>query len=193
MRGENDADLVEQCLGRNRRAWQRFVEKFGSLVFWAIKDTLQRKGFEFNRQDIEEVFQDVFVLLWEKGKLEQIKNRNQISAWLAMVAANRTLNYLRKKRVNHINIESQDQGSLAGNSDINHDLEAAESQTLLAQAFSSLEPKEIITLKLSYFFNKTHQEIAEILKMPTNSISSIVRRSKDKLKQSLTEQGFLEH
>lgn len=168
----DDSSLVARCIKRDRPSWNKFVEHYSGLVFWAIKDKLNNSGYPYKQQDIEDIFQDVFVLLWEKGKLQQVKNRENISAWLAMVAANCAHNYFRNIRETLPN-KGNLQETAPADYQISLTLEQERSEGLIEKALRMLTPRELIILKLSYFYNKTHQEISQILKMPTNTISTV--------------------
>jgi len=184
----SDSSLVARCIKRDRLAWNKFVEQFSPLVFWAIKDKLSCAGYAFNRQDIEDIFQNVFVVLWEKGKLKQIRDHQKISAWLVMVAANSVHNFFRNKR------ETLARGELLPDEIASADCGAAEtinqekSSNMIEGVLNFLSARERIILKLNYLYDKTHQEIGRILKMPTNTVSSVIKRSKERLRVQLKKQ-----
>lgn len=185
----DDSSLVARCIRRDRLSWNKLVEHYSGLVFWAIKDTLTNGGYPYKQQDIEDIFQDVFVLLWEKGKLKQVKNRQNISLWLTMVAANCAHNYFRNKRK-----ELSNNAILQETATVEGEANSGLNQERLSQAMEKvlglLSAREIIILKLNYFYKKTHQEIGQILRMPTNTISSIAKRTKEQLRRSLAEEGL---
>lgn len=181
MQDLNDQSLVLRCINGDRLAWNGFVERFSRLVLWAIREKLKYTNFHYAQQDVEDIFQNVFCLLWEKGKLQQIRNREKVSGWLAMVAANCALNYFRNKK------EEVGREELL--------LEKAQSgDCTVADTFDEvcnlLSPRERIILKLNYLYDKTHQEIGQILKMPTNTVSSLIKRTKERLKEKLEKEGY---
>ena len=180
--------LVARCINHDRLAWNKFVERFSPLVFWSIKNSLTRDGYPYNWQDIEDIFQNVFCLLWEKGKLQQIRDRESISAWLAMVAVNCAFNYFRNKREGPLGKELLPEKTasldcVADNTPVQERL-----QDIIKEGLNCLSAREVIILKLNYFYNKTHQEIGRILKMPANTVSSIIKRTKEKIKEELKKQ-----
>jgi len=180
------SSLVADCIRRDQLAWNKFVERFSSVVLWAIRDRLRNSGCSYTQQDVEDIFQDVFCLLWEKGKLEQIKDREAISAWLAMVAASCANNFFRNKREALSADGVLPEEKVAGKHSLADDFEQKESQQKIEKILGSLSAREVIVLKLNYYYDKTHQEIGRILKIPTNTVSSIVNRAKQKLKDDPT-------
>jgi RNA polymerase sigma-70 factor (ECF subfamily) len=182
--------LVESCIKGKRGAWDKFVEQFSAVVFWAIKEKLKRTNYCYSQQDVEDIFQNVFILLWEKKKLIQIRYRENIKNWLIMVAANCTINYFRGKRKRFSEVELLSQSAYSADCNMSNTEDQERLQQILEYILSDLPKRELIILKLSYLHNKTHQEISQILKMPQNTISSIIKRTKEKLKVRLQKDGW---
>ena len=186
----SDQSLVVRCINGDKSAWDKFIERFSQLILWAIKKKLNRANCHYNQQDVEDIFQDVFILLWEKGKLRQIKHRKAISSWLAMVTANCALNHFRNRATRPVGeklaqeqMESCDYTAFGTTEQVRlHDI--------LAETFNFLSVREQLILKLNYLYDKTHQEIGVILKMPANTVSSIIKRTKESLKRKLDKEGF---
>ncbi|MBL7092122.1 MAG: sigma-70 family RNA polymerase sigma factor [Candidatus Omnitrophica bacterium] len=186
----SNSSLVARCINRDRLAWDKFVERFSPLVFWAIKDRLGQARYRGNREDIEDIFQNVFVLLWEKGKLKQVKDREKLSGWLAMVAANCVYNYFRNKRESLPGKELLPEKTASLDCPAAGTIEQERLHDIIKEGLNCLSAREVIILKLNYFYNKTHQEIGRILKMPANTVSSIIKRTKEKIKEELEKQGW---
>ncbi len=182
--------LVERCINGDKSAWDKFVQRFSRLIYWAIKEKLKYSSFNYTQQDTKDIFQDVFVLLWEKRKLEQIRNRENIATWLVIVAANCTLNYFRSKKEEFIGGEFIPQTADLSNCRHSETFEQEEQSSLIEQGLAELSVRERIILKLNYLHNKTHLEISQILKMPPGTISSIIKRIKERLKEKLKKQGW---
>lgn len=185
----NTSALVGRCINGEKAAWDRFVERFSAIIFWAIKRRLQEIGYHYGQNDLEDIFQNVFVLLWEKGKLRQVRNREQICTWLRMVAANCALNYFRGARAATNSaketLTEKDIESSGADYNPNRALLQEKLYDKLAESLQLLSVRERIILKLNYLHGKTHQEIGTILKVPANTVSSIMQRTKEKLKEKL--------
>ena len=190
MQELSDQALVARCINGERLAWDRLVERFSRLVYWAIKTRLSHAGCHYNRQDLEDIFQEVFCLLWEKDTLRQIRNREKISGWLAMVAANCAHNFFRGKKHGFSRKEFLPEKTPSSDCAAEECLERKGLSHIMEESLDFLPPRERIVLKLNYLYDKTHEEIASILKMPQNSVSSIIKRTKEKLRQRLEARGF---
>lgn len=149
-------------------------------------------GRRHNQQDLKDIFQDVWVLLWEGEKLRQVKDGGSVSGWLAMVAANSARNYFRKTKETLLRKGSVLEKVESSDCNVSEVLQHKETTAALEGVFTYLPARERIILRLSCCYDKTHQEIAKILKMPPNTISSIIKRTKEKLKEELKERGWKE-
>ena len=90
--------LVERCIQREEKAWGEFIEHFSGLLYYSARERLKRSGIAFGQQDLEDIVQGIFLEIWEKGRLEEIRERKKISAWLSIMAQTRALNYMRGKK-----------------------------------------------------------------------------------------------
>ena len=90
--------LIEGCIQREDKAWEEFIRRFSGLLFYSARERLKRASFRFNQHDVEDVVQAVFVEILEKGRLQQVRERKKITAWLSIVAQTRALNYMRQKK-----------------------------------------------------------------------------------------------
>ena len=182
--------LLRRCINGEKPAWDKFVEHFSQLIYWAIRKKLNRSGWAYTQQDIEDIFQNVFILLYEKGKLRQVKNKENISTWLVIVAANCTTNYFRNKSQKFIQKEPTLEEASFEHYEMAEPLEQERQDEILETAIKALSARERIILQLHYLHNRTHQEIGEILKMPMNTVSSILKRNREKIKEKLEKQGW---
>ena len=190
MRDLNVQTLVKRCINGERLSWDKFVERYSRLIYWAIRKALKRTNYQHSQQDLEDIFQNVFILLWKDGKLKQVRDREKISGWLAMVAANCARNFFRNKTI-ELKEEEFTPEKIATSDFSSSQLFGQERRyQLLEGALAALLPRERVILKLCFFHEKTHNEIGRILRMPANTVSSIIKRAKESLRERLRKGGF---
>ncbi|KPK41653.1 MAG: hypothetical protein AMJ78_04880 [Omnitrophica WOR_2 bacterium SM23_29] len=201
-----DPELIESCIKKDKRAWDIFVERYSKLVLWAIRDRLTRFRYDFDDDDVEDIHQEVFVSLWSGNKLTQIKDRRKIAGWIAMVAGNAAIDYFKKmKRQMPPNAISIFEGTISGTEDGGRTLEELllaktgnpsrefhlnELRAMLDATLESLAPKEKTVVTLNLLHGMKHREIAEALKLPINTVSTIMARTKDELRERLRRKGI---
>jgi RNA polymerase sigma factor (sigma-70 family) len=200
-------DLIEGCLKKDRRSWDKFVERYSKVVYWAIRDRLKRFGYNFEDEDINDIHQDVFLALWDGDKLKQIRDRDKVAGWLAMVAGNAAIDYFRRMKrqspPNSISIYEEiyknDDGGAKTLEDVlpskapgpDRIAQLGEAREVLESIIEALNPKEKIAVKLDLLHGMKHTEIAEALHIPVNTVATTVARAKIKLKEKLEGKRLL--
>lgn len=193
----SDENLIPRCLRQNKPAWDEFVEKYSSLVCWAINQRLSRLGYNFNQEDVWDIHQDVFFCIWKERKLEQLKDKNKITAWLSMIAGNKALDYFKlakRETLTAISIFEEDtkvlpEEVLATNKSV-EDIYSNEIMDAVNETLEEFSHQERIILKFNLLYQKKHQEIAEAMNLSVNTVSTIISRSREKLKEKLIRRGI---
>lgn len=196
-RFEDDLSIFEGCIKRDTAAWAVFVKKYSNLVQIAIDNRLKKYGFTLPCHDIEDIRQDVFVSIWQEGKLDSIQNFRSISYWLAIVSGNAALEYMRKRRriEPHKSIsifDRMDEDVMAdlvpsSASSPSEELIRGEAAEKIEREIEKLPSKEKLVIKLNILYGKKYNEIADILNIPGGTVSNYIKRAKEKLKDELKE------
>jgi RNA polymerase sigma factor (sigma-70 family) len=184
----NTHDLIERCIKREEKAWEEFINRFSGLVYYSARERLRRDRFSFNEQDVQDITQNVFMDIWEKSRLIEIRERNKIKAWLSIIGQTRALNFMRKKRERLLREEElfsidnlvSDQGAER----------RAELIEELEKALEGFSPREKIILKLKIIHAKAHKEIADFMDIPINTVSTIIARKKALLRKTLNNSSL---
>jgi RNA polymerase sigma factor (sigma-70 family) len=198
-------ELIQNCARKDKRAWDIFVERYSRVIFWAIRDRLKRFGYNFDEGDIEDIHQDVFISLWSDNKLTQIKDKDKVAGWLAMVAGNAAVDYFKKMKrqspPNSLSIYEEIYKSGSGGDKTLEDVLTSRDtgpgkqvnlndiSELVDSAIDSLKPKERMVVKLNLLHGMKHRDIAEALKMPVNTVSTMIARAKEDLRVKLKRKG----
>ena len=187
-----DQELIERCLSQAPGAWETLVDRYARLVFWAIERALGRCRSAYTQQDLEDLFQQVFLLLWEK-KLKEAKGIQRLSSWLVIVTHRTVLDYVKADRrfKRRAVVEAVDLDQLVspiGNP--GREMEIGELRSMLEGLMNGLSAKEQLVVRLRFLEEKTHSEIAELLKLPIGTVSSLVKRVKEKWVEALKEKGI---
>ena len=175
--------LIERCIQREEKAWKEFIERFSGLLFYSARERLRRSGFTFSQQDVEDIVQAVFLEIWEKGRLEKVRERKKITAWLSVVAQTRALNYMRQKKERLLHQEEFykiDNIEAGGRSEVESTMRGLEA------AIEGFGAREKIILKLNIIYGKKHREIARFMNIPINTVSTVIARKKKVLNKFLT-------
>ncbi len=199
-----DEELVSACLEGRKEAWDQFVGRFSKLIYWSICRTIQRQPFGGVEELCEEVFQEVFRKLLEKEELSKLRDAKNIRKFLSVISCHAAMDKL-KSLSRH---ERKNVSSSAGPSEDGEEAPSLlltaergtpadlalsrEKEALIAQTLGGLSPKERACVELYYLDDKTHQEISAILGFPQDTVSTVIRRAKDKLKKDFLKKGLFE-
>lgn len=164
---------------RNTDALQEAVNVYGAYVKTVILNVLGQRG---EKEDVEELVNDVFFTLWQHvediypGKMKQ---------WLAAVARNRAKSFLRSHQVQlpmdedvlTIPVETPEDAAL---------LKERKMQLLDAVHHMPKQEKEIF---LRYYFNlQGVEEIVCLMNIPVGTVKSRLHRGRKRLRAVLQEQ-----
>lgn len=182
---EDTHRLVGRCIRRDEKAWEEFIGRFSGLLYYSARERLQRNGIAFSRQDIEDIVQGVFLEIWERGRLEEVRDRRKIKAWLSIMGQTRALNFVRQKKERLLR---QDELYRIDNIKVYRDEQVAgEIMEKLEGLIEELGARGKIVLRLNIVYGKTHKEIAGLMNISINTVSTIVARKKRELKKKLEE------
>ncbi len=186
METKSDKELVSRCLEDGPDAWSLFVDRFSGLVYWAIKRKLRRYCPVYLNSDAEDIYQRLFASLWEKRSLEAVKDRDNISPWLIVLASNLAIDFIRKKKREEDFLKEDMPKDISAGDDYSS-LFIKEKRNILDNAMGSLSEKEKAYLELSYLSGKKHKDIADIFNVPINSVSTTIARAKTKIKKFIAK------
>ncbi len=184
----SELELIKQCLQKNKKAWDIFVQKYSKVIYWAIKKRLNASGFKSDQDDINGIFQEVFLSILEGGKLRQLKDAKTIPGWLAMIASNKAVDFMRRAIRDDRRLVPD--MPVLNDDNFKQELHQRDLIDLIGSSINSLSDKARIVISFNLLQGRTHKEIANIMNMPVNTVSTIIARAKEKLKQDLEEKGI---
>ncbi|NQT28354.1 MAG: sigma-70 family RNA polymerase sigma factor [Candidatus Omnitrophica bacterium] len=184
----NELELIRRCLKKEKKAWDIFVEKYSRLIYWSIRKRLNASGFKFNQDDIKGIFQEVFLSILEGDKLGRLKAAKVIPGWLAIIASNKTVDFMRYKiRENRRLIPD---APILKDDNFKQELDQRDLFDLIGSSINSLSDKAKIVISFNLFQGRTHKEISNIMNMSINTVSTLIARAKETLKQDLEKKGI---
>jgi RNA polymerase sigma-70 factor (ECF subfamily) len=168
---QGDKSAVEDCLNA-----------YGKII-WALT-----KRFINNREDAEDVVQEVFIDIWKNAAVfDAAKSPERV--FIRMITKRRIIDFLRKNYRQPQKLCCDD--ALEGQASISN---KKPSTRLEMQPFFDdlrnlrLEEKQLIDL--SVLWGLSHNEIARRLELPVGTVKSRLRRGLKKLQKSAQLRGY---
>ena len=153
--------------------------KFKVLVL-PIRDKLFRLalGITGNKEDAEDVVQDVLLQVWKKGEWERIEN---IEAYCFRSTRNRALDTIALK--DNQTEAFPDNFDYAGQDDIERHVEVQEQIVWMEKWLAKLPEKQQTIFRLREIEELSYKEIASILSITEEQVKVILFRLRRKLKE----------
>ena len=180
--GDDFDRLIEAvAMRRDRDAFARLFDHFAPR----LKAYLMKAGATAGAA--EDFAQDAMLTVWRKAELFD-RTKAHAATWIFTIARNRRLDVLRQdaRRLPLPEIDlAQDEPEQPDTVVL-----AAENAARLKAAMARLSPDQIEVLRLAFFQDNAHSEIARRLELPLGTVKSRIRKAMIKLRTLLDdEQG----
>lgn len=178
--------LVVRIAAGDKRALSSLYELTVAQVAAVARGVLNSK------EDAEEIVCDVYVHVWQQAAAFD-SARGNVRAWLIIMAKNRSIDRLRKRRSTVSLDDEREQGlvaTLAGDEDgPDQVLSRFQSGSAVHRALAALTPLRRRLLGLAFFRGMSHQEIADTVKLPLGTVKSHVRRALASMQSALAAEA----
>ena len=187
MTVDPDKQLLERCLHGDAAAWERFVQRFSPLVYYAIQKVLH--GTETESDEIADLHNDIFLSLMENRgrKLRQYEGKNgcSVSTWIRVIAIRTAIDHLKKKKRTAPLPDDEAGSALSSTLQSPEHLVADEEKRILKQLIDELPANDQLFLRLLYYEEVPPAAIAKLFRTTPNAVYSRGNYLREKLKQSL--------
>lgn len=170
-----DTYYIKRILAGDTACFASLLDKYSRPVHSLICKVVG------NREDAEELAQDVFVKVFQK--LSSYKGDSSFSTWLYRIAYNTAISGTRKKKYEFLaieetvitNVSEEEVAEALGQTDTYTQLD------LLDAALAKLPPDERAIILLFYMKEKTIGDISEITGLSESNIKTKLHRIRKKL------------
>jgi RNA polymerase sigma-70 factor (ECF subfamily) len=134
----------------------------------------------------EELISEVFLDVWRQAN--RFEGRSAVSTWLLAIARFKALSALRRR-----SDEELDEDAAAAIEDTSDDPEIAlqkkDKGEILRKCLTALSPDHREIIDLVYYHEKSIEEVAEVLKIPENTVKTRMFYARKKLAELLKAAG----
>jgi RNA polymerase sigma-70 factor (ECF subfamily) len=165
-----DRELADACRKGDREAWNTFVARFTRFIAFAAR--------KYAGDSADEIVQNVFLaLLKDDCKLwARYDPTYKITTWLGLLTRTQADRF-RRSQPNEAKLLEE----------FAADVPKERALAPVLKGMQSLSPREQLLIRLFYEDGMTYKEIAEVTKMPVNTVGSHLLRARDTLKEAMAK------
>lgn len=178
--GDEDARLVRLVGEGMEDALQQLHRRYAPLVFHLACRTLDRAA-------AEEVVQDTFLAVWRRAR-DFDPARGSFRTWLLSIGHHRMLDELRSRsrRPQVTGDQLLDQATLSAEEPLpDETLWKQYQRDAISEALAALPRPQRAALRLAFFADLTHEEVARALRVPLGTAKTRIRSGLKLLKRHL--------
>lgn len=192
MNEQQFENAVARMVQGDKTALKEIYISYAGYIYRIIYEVLQ------NKENAEDVTSDFFIRLWDKAG--QFKPGSGHKGYLAVIARNMAVDFLRKHKKEELTFLLQDLGEEGeeekkGSRKLAEDkLSQVEEQVIgsmtIRQALGMLKPSERQIISLKVLGEMTFKEIAAAMEIPMGTVTWKYQNAIKKLRRCGYEQGF---
>ena len=161
----------------SKLAFQELTSRYIDKI-WRISYRVVR-----NRQDAEDVAQEVFTTVWNQRE-QWRAGEAKFSTWLYRVAVNRSIDLCRKRK--GVNVELEDDAYESDYMSADDMVAGRQTQEVLLECLKELPEKQMLALLYFYYEEMDIGEICKRLSATEDSVRSLLKRGKVSMRDILT-------
>lgn len=196
----DDLEFVQRCSKGDELAWNEFVDRYSRLIYSYIHAILRIKGSHLAQENINDLFQEVFLLLakdnFKKLKTFRGKNGCSLASWLRQVVINYTIDYSRRINLD-VSLDAEDEDEMSLKEILASDLPSVtdtlsqnEKLTHLKDCITDLSQDDKYFLELHLNQGLTLEELKSRFKVSRGAIDMRKRRIIERLRECFKSKGF---
>jgi RNA polymerase sigma-70 factor, ECF subfamily len=170
----SDSSLIDRVRVNDQQAMTDLFDRYGGLVYSVALRILKDPG------QAEDVMQEIFFQLW-KNPDTFVQGRGSLGAWLAVVARNRAIDALRRRKPS----DSVDEVVLASNTSLASEVERNTMMEKVRAVLKNLPPEQQKSLELAFFEGLSHSEIAAKTGDPLGTVKTRIRLALMSLRKAI--------
>ena len=132
-----------------------------------------------SNEQAEELTQEVLSTIWLKAKLFD-PEKSKFITWSFTIARNKKIDFYRKNKKNDVNEEDIRDFLYENNKSDDYELEST-----INKITEELDENQKKLIKMSFFDQKSHKNIAEELEIPLGTVKSRIRASLNKMQKHI--------
>lgn len=179
MQDLSDEQIIGKVLEDNKDIYIEIIKRYEKKLSHYLHK------FISDQDEIEDVLQVVFIKTYKN--LYGFDQNKKFSSWIYRIAHNEAVNYLKKKKASKICLDDVEYKLVDEKVDLNSGIDNNFLKKDIEKILGSLKLKYREPLILFFFEGKSYEEISDILRVPKNTVGTLILRGKKLIKEELEE------
>lgn len=167
--------LLTRAKGDDQKAMTELFDRYGGMVYSVALRVLNDPG------QAEDVMQEIFFQVWRNPDAF-VSGRGSLGAWLAVMARNRAIDALRRRRPT----DSVDEVVLASSADLATDIERNRMMEKVRGVLKDLPAEQQRSVEMAFFEGLSHSEIAAKTGDPLGTVKTRIRAALMTLRKAIS-------
>ena len=179
-KAQRDFVLVQRATSGDQRAFAELMGRYRDAIYYMLLKMVN------NASDAEDLTIEAFGKAFKN--ITQYAPNYAFSTWLFKIATNNCIDFIRKKKANHISLDHNDEEHEKASMDIQAPVMDPEESLineqkirLMRSVVSKLKPRYRKLIELRYFNELSYEEIAEELELPIGTVKAQLFRARELL------------
>ena len=179
-KAKRDYLLVQKATAGDQKAYAELMGRYRDAIYYMLLKMVN------NASDAEDLTIEAFGKAFKN--LNQYAPNYAFSTWLFKIATNNCIDFIRKKKANHISLDQNDEEHEKASHEVQAPIPDPEENLinqqkakLLRNVVTKLKPRYRKLIELRYFRELSYEEIAEELELPIGTVKAQLFRARELL------------
>jgi len=174
----SDEQIIEVVRIENKGLYSEIIKRYQNRLSHYLRK------FVYNPDELEDVLQVVFIKTYKN--LFSFNTNKKFSSWIYKIAHNEAINHIKKNSTNHqISLDKVEYQIIDKSVNLDDDFDKILLKKQIENSLNLLKLKYQEPLILFYLEQKSYEEISDILRIPKNTVGTLISRGKKILKKKL--------
>lgn len=183
---KDDLELVKRAKANDPKAYEILLQKYRKSVYYMLLKMVN------NADDADDLTQEAFAKAF--NSLQKFDSKYAFSTWLFRIATNNCIDFIRKKRIQTVSIDTSYENDEGDNmtfdikdTNLSPDdlMLKKQRKEYLKKAVARLPAKYKRLVELRYFQELSYDEVATELELPLGTVKAQLFRARELLHQEL--------
>lgn len=179
-KAQRDFILVQKANNGDQKAYAELLDRYRDAIYYMLLKMVN------NTSDAEDLTIEAFGKAFKN--IQQYTPNYAFSTWLFKIATNNCIDFIRKRKANHVSLDQNDDEQERASMDIQAPVMDPEETMindqkikLMRAIVDKLKPRYRKLIELRYFKELSYEEIADELELPIGTVKAQLFRARELL------------